>query len=1162
MKLVTSIGKTMQPLGITMGVLLFSISLFGQSSGRILGTVTDQTGAAIPGAKVTVIDTQRGLPRELTTDQAGEYNAPNLIPGTYTVRVSAPGFKVLDRQNVEVDVGKEVRVDLTPLPGEQTQTVTITETVPLVDAASATLGGVLSNSDINDMPLNGRNFQSLMGLRPGVMLQPGGSPWTQSTNNVRPDETSWMVDGILNANAFDSRPVAGASSPFTDGATILPIDAIQEFNMMENPKAEYGGKPGAMVNVGIRSGTNQFHGSAYAFGRDGGWGGRNFFNPPPGQVLPETLQQFGGVVGGPIKKDKLFFFAGYEGLRSFLANAIGTAVPELAGQSNPSPKNSMVDAISALQAHGVVVSPLSLTLLGCTLGGTPCTGGVIQGAHANTTTYLSTLPNSNTSDNGIAKIDYRINDKHMINGMFYRGNYVGVGEDFPMVNTAWGNTVLEPAYTASGNWIWTASSRMVNEFRVGYNRFGFSFLPSDAGVLADGKGYPINTGITSYGGFPSIVISGFGQTQLGSRRGRPLEATPNPYHNYQDNVSYLKGKHSFKFGFDFSHIEGDSNPHDTRGRINFKGKQAFAGSTPLEDFFAGLPSDGSQLVGNPAIQVTTKSYGVFFQDDWRIVPRVMVNLGMRWEYRSPFDAANNALGNFDPTLGMVQQGQSSVGSTLWKPDRKNFGPRLGVAWDVTGKGTTILRAGGGVFYSMFSLAPFTGNPGIANVPGTSIANDPTGACTTSVAIGTPCPKTYGGTIQVGSAFIPGKNFNWNGVVFPQGAVLACTATTQCNLGSVDPNLKTPYVGTWNVGVQHAFNTNLSLDVSYVGTHGDNLIGNVDLNQPSLATGVRPFATQFPYLQYVNHIENYARSNYDSLQSTLTKRVSHGLSFTAGYTYGHGLDNGSLNRFGGQPQNSANPNAEYAASDFDIRHRATFTASYEIPGPKGYGQLLHGWKLNSIVTLAGAQPWDVVDATDNFSSRFGPSTFENTDRWNFYGNPSDFKASPSSLPYCSDASTCSVTSGVSGITSSFSASQSASMWAQCSAAAPDQSTLAAAGCYVKGKSVMVPNAAGQYGTMGRNLFRDAGFKNVDFSVFKNFTFKERFNAQFRAEFFNALNHPIIANPYGSVNGARGGSDPSSGGTFGCGCTTPDVAAGNPIVGSGSSRQIQLGLKLTF
>jgi hypothetical protein len=295
--------------------------------------------------------------------------------------------------------------------------------------------------------------------------------------------------------------------------------------------------------------------------------------------------------------------------------------------------------------------------------------------------------------------------------------------------------------------------------------------------------------------------------------------------------------------------------------------------------------------------------------------------------------------------------------------------------------------------------------------------------------------------------------------------------------------------------------------------------------------------------------------------TLTKRLSRGLSFLAGYTYGHGLDNGSLNRFGTLPQNSLNPEAEYASSDFDIRHRFTLTASYEIPGPKGFGQLLRGWKLNSILNLQTAQPWQAFDAGNNFSG-----SFDNADRWDFFGNPADFKSGSSSIPYCTGPTDCSVTSGISGVQSNFSPSVSAAMWQQCVAAAPDLGTLNDGGCYVKNKSVMVPPKAGTFGTMGRNIFRDTGFKNVDFSVFKTFTFKERYNATFRAEFFNLFNHPIISNPYGASNGYGGASggtnDMGTPGTFGCGCATPDVAAGNPLVGSGSSRVLQLGLKLTF
>src|SRR5580700_7023073 len=334
-------------LTVSLGVLLLCSPAFSQgSTGRILGTVTDQSGGVIAGATVSVVDTARGLTRTLTTDDAGEYSAPNLIPGSYTVRAEAKGFKKIERQNVGIQVGQEIRVDLTVQPGEQEQTVTVTEAVPLVETTNATLGGTLDNSDIIDMPLNGRNYQMLLGLRPGVMIQPGGGPWTQSTNGVRPDESVWMVDGVINSNFFDSRPIGGMSSPITDAAVILPIDAIQEFNTMENPKAEYGWKPGAVVNVGIKSGTNSIHGSAYGFYRSAAWDGRNFFNPAPlsdgscplasCSKLPTQLKQFGGSVGGPIKKDKLFFFANYEGLRDLLGNAIvvgGKGVPETVHQT-------------------------------------------------------------------------------------------------------------------------------------------------------------------------------------------------------------------------------------------------------------------------------------------------------------------------------------------------------------------------------------------------------------------------------------------------------------------------------------------------------------------------------------------------------------------------------------------------------------------------------------------------------------------------------------------------------------------------------------------------------------------------------------------------------------------------------------------------------------
>ena len=334
-----------------------------------------------------------------------------------------------------------------------------------------------------------------------------------------------------------------------------------------------------------------------------------------------------------------------------------------------------------------------------------------------------------------------------------------------------------------------------------------------------------------------------------------------------------------------------------------------------------------------------------------------------------------------------------------------------------------------------------------------------------------------------------------------------------------------------------------------------MLGWRDINQLARRRQYPSVRAGFPYLQYINWGSNDAHSNYNSLQMTLTQRVSHGLSFIGGYTYAHGLDNGSLNRFGLLPQNSADPGAEYASSDFDIRQRFTLTASYNLPGQEGLWpvarRLADQWHRERADCPAVGR---LTIPRNNFSG-----TGEITDRWDFFGSPSAFQVRRRirfpTVPASGRATiTCSQTNqfGTFNLPSS--------LGAKCTAVAPDPTTLATGGCYVVGNSVMVPPVAGTFGTMGRNIFRDSGFKNLDFSLFKNFTFRERFGAQFRAEVFNLLNHPTFANPYGASNGYLGGSDPSSPGTFGFAGTTPDVAAGNPLIGSGSARVIQLGLKL--
>jgi carboxypeptidase family protein len=1273
--------NAMRLLGGIFAVLLLCLPAFSQGSfGRILGTVTDQSGGVISGATVLVIDTERGITRTLTTDDAGVYNAPNLTAGNYTVRAGAAGFKKLERQNVVVEVGHEVRVDFTVQPGEQNQTVTVTEAVPLVETTNATQGGTLENADIVDLPLNGRDYQNLLGLRPGVMLQPGGGPWTQSANGVRPDESVWLIEGVINANFFDARPVINMPSPFTDGATIMPVDAIQEFNLMENPKAEYGWKAGAIVNVGIKSGTNSLHGDAYAFGRYQNWDARNFFNvanPISGcaivvggecQKTPAQLEQFGGVVGGPIKKDKFFFFGGYEGLRSFIGFVGGIAVPATAAQTAPATANcpagvvgncatSMVNALQALNAAGITPSAVSLKLAGCTAGASPVCNGMdgsnqIFPNSGASNSFLSTFPTINTSDNGVGKLDYHPNDKNSFNGMFFYGHYNSTGEDHAFVSQNATDNAPIRTTSITSSWVYTPNSNVVNEARFGYDRVSFQFVNID--VNSPATTYGINTGVTNAlaGGLPSIVINGFGNggtPVVGTAFNRPQYFTPNPYWDVQDSVSVLKGKHSIKIGGEFAHLEADAEVFNNgRGRFNFLGGgigTALPGSTSLEDFFAGDPTSATLLAGQPLSKLTAMNFAGYIQDDWRISPRVIVNLGMRYTYLTPMKDAFGNIGNFDPSspTGMVQQGQAGF-NTIWKPDPFDFEPRFGLAWDLRGNGTTVVRLGVGLIHETWNLETFEGQFNMQGDGSTAINAIPTAA---TISCGIPslvpsisCPSSGGGTNALGSVGFAPNQLCWDPSV-----PTACGAPGQatvlpggtggpkcgdgvngnpapCDLMSVNQNLKLPFVVNYNLGVTHAFGPNLSLEVEYVGNHGYRLLSFTDINQaqngaayclnslttsqladacgPNRATvsvgtpavitpctvsrntavnncpgssqaiqESRPFFSKFPYLGYIYQVGNSDFSTYGSLQVSLTKRMSHGLLFNVGYTYGHGLDNGSLNRFGLNPENSNNIAQDYASSDFDVRHRLTASATYNIPGIKGFGQLLEGWQINTIVTFATAQPWQTYDFTDNFSG-----TGENADRWDFFGNPADFSSGKNSFPDCtgfngtlSGNSSANVTCTIAnpyGLPQTLSSSATSAAATLCQSKAPSAATLASGGCYVSpnGNSVILPPALGTFGNMGRNILRDQGFKNWDMSIFKNFTFKERYGIQARWEVFNILNHPIAANPSGASSSVNTGNSPGPGSAFGASFLTPDFAAGNPLIGSGSERVMQVGLKLTF
>lgn len=1217
-----SLQMCMRLVVIGAGTPLLSLSAFAQGSfGTILGAVTDTSGAVIVGAKVIVLNTQTGVSRTLTTDSAGAYNASTLIAGTYTVRVEASGFKSFERRNVALEVGQNIRVDCTLPPGAAAQTVTVLAASPLVDTVSPTLGGTLDTSQITNLPLNGRNYQYLMTLRPGVVIQPGGSPWTTSTNNLRPDDADYLVDGVINYSWYDARSTANDSSPFTDAATILPVDAIQAFNVQENPQAEYGWRDGAVMDVGIKSGTNQVHGSLYAFGRDGSWDARNTFNvglSPDGTCilnpavasvcdkLPTQLEQFGGVIGAPLIKTKLFVFGGYEGLLDQIGNDFAVSVPQTAAGAGPA--NSMVDAITALQNAGFTqicsatvttncISQASLDLLGCS--GTPsatgsynCTGGLIAGAPANSTIYSSSFPIYSTSNNGLIKIDYSINSKNTINGMFWDGYYTASGQDHPSVNARFLTDMDISARFAEGDWIYVPSSRWVNDFRFGFDEALYHVNVADAGTVANGQGgicgvkgcgnngYPLNTG-TGQGGLPPIEIGTF--AGLGNMNpGRPDVEGPSPFTDCQDNVTYLRGNHSIKFGGEFMWATAEQNVDNARGDIiQFNGGNTAAvsdcggSSCPLEDFFAGNPSFGTANVGYSFREMHWNMFALYAQDNWQARKNLMLNLGLRYEYAQPIKEIHNLYANFDPNspTGVVQQGQSGL-PTLWKPDRTNFSPRLGFDWNMDGKGTTVLRGAFSIIYNQVIGRYFMDNAPPNGSAG-NVGQNPSAACTVFFVAPQTCASaggtTLGGTINFGAPTFTAPALNWNGVVFPQGG-LACTPDSQCSLFAVDPNLRTPFVVNYNIGLQRQINANLSADFEYVGNLGRDLLSPHDVNQCAPnpdGNCTRPYGTQFPYLGIINQLDNYGISNYNSLQVTVTQRTTHGLNFLLGYTYGHGLDTGSLNLNEVSPQNSLNRGTEYGSSDFDVRHRFTAAVTYNIPGKDGFAQALKGWQLSTVLTLQSPQPWLVLDKVDSISTG-GNSLGDLADRWDFFGNPADFQSGSRTIMHCSGPGDggCSQTDGrtgqlfCNGSLGACDAATSNALWAACASVAPDPGTLAKTGCYVAGHSEMVPPLNGTYGTMGRNIFRDSGFQDLDFSVFKDFKFKDRYEAEVRIETFNTFNHPNFANPYGSTNLSLLGNDPSNPSTFGCGCATPDVAAGNPVIGSGSPRVMQLGFKFTY
>ena len=1217
--------KKIQFFSLGLILVLSCLPAFSQVNlGRISGDVKDESGGVLAGAKVTVTDQQRGTARDLVTDEAGAYAAPSLIPGQYTVHVEATGFSTTETKDVLVTVGGDTRVDMVLKPGSQQTTVTVNEAVPLINTTSATLGGVMENSEVTDLPVIGRNWLFLMQLTPGVISKPGGGSNANASNGMRTDANNYLFEGIFSGGVRTAGDIVNTNSSTGDGASLLPADAIQEVGVNLQNKAEFGWRPGVATNVTVKSGTNAIHGTAFAQGIDGALDARNPFNPAPNPIPLLTYEQYGATAGGPILKDKLFWFFGFEGMQYFSGTPTALAVPTTAllpGTAASQAAESVPDAYldlaakgfipaAAVGANGNVVNSSLLNahqLLSYNLVNTGILPNTAPNAGANLFNY-GYSGQREPNKNFIAKVDWNVNPKNHLSGEYFISRDREIDNSGSITQLYWLLDYYLTSNAARATWTYIPNSSWVNEFHFGFDRKVENQWPSECqpGTAPAAPNYAqfLNTGVRScqlspnpsQQAMPNIAISNF-QTLGASAGQRRVEG----YFTGNDIVSHTAGNHNLKFGFEIRRTYA-SLATGNNGTISFgtSNINAFSGATPLEDFLMGFPSTGTYTAGNPVFLLTNWNYGVFAQDDWRITRRITINFGLRWEYETPLVAGNPSipgspasswgLAVFDPTsvTGLTQVGTGSV-SSAWKPSffGANAQPRFGVAWDVTGKGTTVVHAGYGIYGSWPAWSVIdggTGNPTAANFYQQNGTILPGGGSVGYASISLP---TSGGT-----GGVPLVNWTQAGPIFPGGitcgdglgSVNPSAAVNvnsnpanpgTCGISAVDQHWQLPYIQEWNLGIQHAFTSRMSLDLSYVGSHGTNLFGEVDLNEGTPGTTSasriqesRPYFNQFPWMGKVTEISNLGYSNYNALQATLTQRPWHGISNTVGYTFSNALDTASTDVGLSVYTNPACPvKCNYGPTYFDIRHRFTDRFTWNVPGVKTPGQLLEGWSVSTVLNLQSGIPWNTIDSSDNISG-----TGEDTDKWDLFGKASDFDgyAKNANIPcwgvtgskFGSSGACTPVTSITQMPQACINAANSLPVNPSVPSTDPGSTgikQLGVYGCYMSGNSVILPPAQGTYGNMGKGIFTGQPFQIADFSLRKD-TKIERVGFQFRFDIFNLTNRPEYAIPGGYGNGSTNAIQTPSG--FGRSTSTPNVSNGNVVQGAGDARRYQFGLKLTF
>jgi carboxypeptidase family protein len=1087
-------------------------SLHAQSfRGTIRGEVTDAHALPVAGAMIVARNLGTSETREVTADEQGEFRFLELSAGEYEVSAVATGFEEARAPKTRVDVGAEtvVNLALSKVKGQQ-ESVEVVESVPLLETSSTTLSQVVDRQLVQELPLNGRDFGKLVALTPGVTVEGSGVAGTEkgfgqfNIDGNRDRSNNYNLDGTDNNDPFFNNSALNQVGITGAPATLLPLDAIQEFNLQSQFGAEYGRNSGSVVNIVTRSGTNELHGSLYEFNRNSFFDARNYFNTKfqsdraPNPQSRFNNNNFGGSLGGPIVKDNLFFFFAYEGQRERVGSDFALSVPS-AVQIAEAQTVAVTTTVPGAAVPSVNPALIKITNLFPT-------------SDSNSLAY--SVRDKNDGDNLIGKVDYRLNQNNSLSARYAFGQS---DQAFPLGSLGgYGSGSRLASFeqisptrvqVVSVNWLTTFSPTIINEVRFGYSRFRTSFNSADATPgnpnFIDPAALGLDMG-TDHVGLPEIDFNGdlenLGATAYSVPRGRTSETF-----QILDNITLIRGRNTWKFGGEFHRYDVQSfNDNLERGLLDVNTCFSEAdGSCPalstdpivneLANFYIGNIY-GIGDIGNTQRFTFNNNLGFFAQDEIRVRPNLTITAGLRWEYFSPLSEKHNLLSNFDASGNLVQVGSSTL-PLLYHRDMNNFGPRLGIAWSP--RGSTVIRAAYGIYYDYTPqnnlIANYTNSAGVATNPVPSLAGTP--------------------------YFVGAQDFNsdaWNGTA--SGPVFTPTVFPQ-SIFVIPLGLRTPYVQSWNLNIQREVTHTLAFEIGYVGSKGTRLTRLYDANQ-GRDSGINDPA--YPQYAAVDVFSDSANSTYNGLQTTVRLQQFHGFSGFSTYTFSKSLDGASdgINfNFANAafPQDSTNLPAEKGPSTFDTRHRWTSAINYAVPDLHHVPHIVgSGWQLNSVVTVQSGRPINIITDAGGVNS--------------------NFVERPDILP------------GVNPILSHWT---------------PTTGYLNPAAFSYPAITAADPN--GYFGDLGRDQIYGPGYWNYDFSTTKNFQLRERLQLQFRAEFFNIFNHPNFALPSNVITPgflADHVTPNPNASTAGLITQTPDVAQGNPGLGGGGPRVVQIALRLQF